>query len=40
MTAAAVPQTSSTFVWQPADEVMRELEIDAHLVREADARGA
>jgi hypothetical protein len=25
--------------WQPSDEVMRELEVDAQLVREADARG-
>ena len=39
MTAAAVPQTSSTSPWQPAGEVMGELEIDGHLVREADARG-
>jgi hypothetical protein len=25
--------------WQPSDDVMRELEVDAQLVREADARG-
>lgn len=25
--------------WQPSDEVLRELEVDAQLVREADARG-